>query len=387
MKKHILFFLSSFASLAVFAQSEYTMNMIFDDSARNFTVFLPSAYAAGVHLPVVFNLHGRGSTAAQQEFYSKMDSTAQHNNFIVVYPNALGSQWNSIFGYDYHRRSDDVGFISKIIDTLSLLYSIDLTRVYSCGLSNGGYQSFRLACQLSDRIAAIAPVAGSMTDSTSLYCAISHKVPILQIQGTQDPIVVYEGAANVWPAENNVNYWLNKDQCTAVSDTTFVPDTNTGDNTTVQEIRYRTCADGSQFWFYKVIGGGHTWPGGALDLGILGFGNTNHDIDASQEIWDFFKRYTINGPVAAVAEMKSEATNINVFPNPFAEQFTLSLASLNSIEQNAVARIFDLNGRMVTEQKITDDNMVIKTPGLSPGMYLLKISGEHINMVQRIVKE
>lgn len=345
-----------------FAGTEYTLTMNFENTERDFIVHLPTGYTAGNSLPVVFNLHGYGSNAAQQIFYSRMDVTADANQFICVFPNGLNSSWNSGFTPPYNASPNDVGFISKIIDTLYQLYNIDLSRVYSCGMSNGGYQSYRLACDLENRIAAIASVTGSLTSLTAINCALSRSVPVLEIHGTADPLVDYNGGAGYYGTEETIDFWNDKNNCLLQPDTTEVPDTNPNDSSTVQKIKYTDCNQGSEVWLFKINGGGHTWPSAPIDYI---YGPTNRDINASQEIWDFFSRFSLNGSVGT-ATLHADA-KIHLYPNPFQHHLTLRGGSTGT------AAIYNTMGKMIEEILIQQPVQNLDLSELPLGMYILKL--------------
>lgn len=381
MKTYFYSFLILF-SLSAFAGTEYTMPINFENTARDFVVHLPTGYTPGMHLPVVFNMHGYGSNAPQQLFYSRMDLTADANNFICVFPDGLNSSWNSGFAPPYNSYPDDVGFVSKIIDTLYQLYGIDLTRVYACGMSNGGFQSYRMACDLENRIAAIASVTGTLSDLTAQNCALSRHIPILEIHGTADPLVDYNGSTGYYAVEQTINFWLNKNQCSTVSDTVWVPNTNTTDSSTVQEIRYRSCGNGTEVWLYKVIGGGHSWPGATIDYV---YGPTNRDINASQEIWDFFNRFTLNGAVGIPSEEPQQAA-IKLFPNPSNGNCELQIADGGGDNPVEVS-VLNTSGQIVLQQKITAPFFSIHTSQLASGIYFLKAEGKSFAQTLRFIKQ
>lgn len=367
-------------SAQLFAGTTVEMDMNYQNTNRHFIVYLPTGYTPGEHLPVVFNLHGYGSNASQQIYYSKMYITADSNHFALVAPDGLNNSWNSGFTPPYNSSPDDVGFISKIIDTLYQLYSIDLTRVYSCGMSNGGYQSYRLACDLENRIAAIASVTGTTSTLTAYNCALSRKVPILEIHGTADPLVEYEGSTGYYGVEENISFWLGKNQCSMVNDTVFVPDVNTSDSSTVQQIRYRTCGSGSEVWFYKIIGGGHSWPSAPINYI---YGPTNRDFDASQAIWDFFNKFTLNGAVGV--EELHEAVDVQVYPNPVGDRLEISLQQADL--ENMQLEIFDLTGRAMFTQTVSGVHEVLAVNNVSKGVYLLRVTNGKASVTRRFVKE
>lgn len=380
MKKYLLLFIA-----VNFFSGSYgvtnSINMVYDDSARNFLVHLPPGFNNSQHLALVFNLHGYGSNAAQQEFYSRMDATSDSNHFVVCYPNGLSSQWNSGFTPPYNGGVDDVGFISKIIDTIALLYNIDLNRVYATGMSNGGFQSYRLACDLENRIAAIAPVAGTISTLTAVNCTSqSRKIPVLHIHGTADPLVPYGGDVGMKSVEETLSFWLGQDQCNAVSDTIALPDIDTHDSSTVERIRYQSCGDGSEVWFYKITGGGHTWPNTTFDYI---YGPTNRDLDASQEIWNFFNRFTLNGP-NRMEEVKDEDV-VSVFPNPSEGKYEIRNTKYE-MEQPMQLSVFDLNGRKILEQKVVSSFAEINLNGFENGFYFLRLEAKDFFVTKKILK-
>lgn len=380
-KKHLLLFIAFIISSSAFSVT-VTLNMNYENTARNFIVHLPPGFSNAQHLPVVFNLHGYGSDASQQEFYSRMDETSDANNFVVVYPNGIANSWNSGFTIPYNSSPDDVGFISKIIDTLYTLYNIDLTRVYSCGMSNGGFQSYRLACDLENRIAAIASVTGATTDLQAFNCTLSRKVPVLEIHGTADPLVPYGGSTGIKSVEETISFWVGKNQCSNVNDTVHYPDTNPNDSSTVERIHYASCGSGTEVMFYKITGGGHTWPNAYIDYI---YGPTNRDFDASQEIWDFFNKFTLNGPVNGVEEVRNEM-EVSVSPNPSNGKYEIRNMKYEN-EQTVNVAVFDATGRKILEQKIFSTSTELNLSAFENGIYFLEMNGKNFAATRKIVKQ
>lgn len=381
MNKTLLLFFTILTYTTATAIPTVTLTMNYQSTTRSFLVHVPPGFTTAQSLPCVFNLHGLGSDGPQQEFYSRMSETADTNNFIVVYPNGLSNSWNSGFQVPYNSWPDDVGFISKIIDTMVVLYNINLNRVYSCGMSNGGFQSYRLACDLENRIAAIAGVTGTITELTAFNCTQSRKVPVLHIHGTVDPLVNYNGSTGYKSVEETINFVRGKNGCSADNDTIHYPDTDPNDSSTVERIRYVDCADGTEVWFYKITNGGHTWPNAYIDYI---YGPTNRDFDASQHIWDFFSRFTLNGP-NAINEVNSHLA-VTVYPNPSQGDYQLSINSYQ-FTQPLQLRVYDVTGKLVKEQKVSTNNSELSLAGLNAGMYLLKLEGKNFSASKRIVKE
>ena len=221
--------------------------------------------------------------------YTGFNDIASEENFIVVYPqgsllNGI-THWN-VGGWTSGSFVDDVAFIDFLIDTISENYLINSERIYSTGMSNGGYMSFLLACQLSEKIAAIASVTGSMTPQTFYGCQPQRAISILQMHGTSDGVVPYGGNASWTMGINNViDYWREHNSCDSSPTTIDIPDIYTFDNSTVQEITYSNGDNNTMVRHYRVDGGGHDW------FGAWG----NRDIIASEIIWEFFSMYDFNG--------------------------------------------------------------------------------------------
>jgi len=327
--------------------------------SRNYRLYIPAAYANQTNLPLVFNLHGLTSNALAQQFYSKMNEVADTAGFIVCYPNGIDNSWNSGFNPN---GVDDVGFINALIDELSTQYNIDLNRVYTCGMSNGGYQSYFLACELPNRFAAIASVTGTMFPSVFSSCNPQRSIPVLQFHGTNDSTVLYNGSATATAIEDVIKFWVDNNLCTAEGDTVNIPNIDTTDQSTAQLISYTNCVDNSAVQFYKILDGAHTWPGAATDF----LGITNYDINASELIWNFFKQYDLESQILDAPTI--DFIDINIQPNP-ANKFIY----LDGIANTSTIKIINLDGRLVkTIENITSTNS-IDISDLKAGLYLVNV--------------
>jgi len=256
---------------------------------RDYTLYIPASYSAGNEAPLLFNFHGYTSNAWQQAFYSNFNTVADDEGFIIVYPegtldNTGTSHWNVGWGGS---TVDDIGFTSALIDSISADYSINQDRVYSTGMSNGGFMSYQLACELSDRIAAIASVTGSMNMGWFNSCNPNHPMPIMEIHGTADGNVPYATIPSI------MDFWANFNNCNSSAIITNVPNTSTTDGCTAEHQIWENGNNGSTVEHYKIIGGEHSWPGALFPNGV-----TNQDIDASEKIWEFFSKYDINGLIS-----------------------------------------------------------------------------------------
>lgn len=374
MKRYLLVSLLVISALC--AKAQLTIQMMYDGTLRTFNVHVPPNYTASYAYPMVLSFHGYSSNAAQQELYSLMGPVSDTGNFIVVYPEGLNNAWNVGFAGDYNTTlPDDVGFTSKIIDTMAAMYSVNLNRVYACGMSNGGYFSYRLACELPDKITAIASVTGSMTDSMHLYCNPARKMPMMQIHGTVDPLVPYNGQFNSMGIESMIDFWLSQKTCTQPGDTLDILNSPANDSSTVEKITY-TCTEGYEFIYFKITNGGHTWPSGAIN--IPGLGPTNRDISASKEIWDFFNRYTKAGGVGIE---EAETVTVSIYPNPANSSLTIEADNYFTH-----AELYNLLGEKVTAEKLTGLTNTIDVSSLQTGLYIIKLSNEKMQKVIRFEK-
>ncbi|NEN22144.1 T9SS type A sorting domain-containing protein [Cryomorpha ignava] len=366
-------------SIPLLLNAQQTLNetMIHDGIAREYIIYIPEIYDGNSAVPLLFNFHGFSMTASQQmQFGGDMRPVADTAGFILVYPQgtsfAGGNHWN-VGSWTAGSPADDIGFTEAMIDTLSANYNIDLSRVYSCGYSNGGYFSFELACQLSNRIAAIGAVAGSMSTETYTSCNPTHPTPVLSIHGTADNVVSYNGGSPInTKSLADVNaYWSNYNNTAETPVVIDLPNTNTSDGSTVVLSLYDNGDQCTSVAHYKVIGGGHFWPG------IWG----NMDINASAVIWNFVSKYDINGLIGCAAtsvnEVSTKENQISIFPNPAKDFITIKRANGDYKEYF----IYSMNGKLVLKGTIGSENVVIDLSKLPSASYLLKLGDKTIQVV------
>ena len=369
--KKIPLFISFFLSVQLFSQ---TYSFTYQSILRSYIVHLPNGYNASIKYPMVINMHGYTSTAAQQQSYSQMDVVADTGKFIVVYPDGVNNAWNAGFGTN--PSIDDVGFLSMMIDTMKKNFSVDSTKVYSCGLSNGGFMSFSLACEMENKIAAIAPVAGLMSDSTRIFCQSVCPVPLMYFHGTADGVVNYNGALGYVSVDSTIKIWVGKDGTPTIPIVTNIPDINSADNCTVMKYVYSPGQNASEVVLFKITNGGHTWPGG---FPVPSLGNTNQDIKASGEIWNFFRKFSLECGANAVAE-NNYSDEIKIFPNPMTGEFSVSgLRSPVKLSMYNVLgeKIYDVPNGM---------NDVHLPLGLGQGIYFLNVETQKGISFHKIVK-
>lgn len=253
--------------------------------------------------PLLFVLHGGGGTHRGMVRLTKrkFNQLADRDGFFVVYPQGIDKPWNDgrtdkISGA--HRKGiDDVGFFRLLIEYLIQEYPIDSDRIFVTGISNGGLMSFRLGCSLPDKIRAIAPVTAQIPTAIKPLCRSKSAVSLAVFNGTEDPLVPYNGGqitvfrqhcGRVLSTDETIRIWKNKNRCSSEATVTEFPDL-AADGTRVTKIEHTQCAAESKVVLYRIDGGGHTWPDGRQYLPARRIGRTSRDINACDEIWEFFK--------------------------------------------------------------------------------------------------
>jgi len=283
-------------------------SLIHDGLKRTFNIYVPLSYDRSVQVPLVIALHGRGVDGEGMIIVTRkgFDRLAERDMFIVLYPDGIELNWNDGRRDEEaddraHRDNiDDVGFIGSLIDKIVREYNADPQRVYVTGISNGAILSYRLACELSHKIAAIAPVDGNIPLLFIDDCSPSRHVPVLAINNVDDPVVPFEGGeiyghfgkemlGRVLSVDQSVGFWVKRNGCSPVPVITEEPDRDPADGTRVTRKVFVNEDDGTEVILYVVDGGGHTWPGGLQYLPSRFIGKTSRDIDANEVIWSFFK--------------------------------------------------------------------------------------------------
>ena len=249
-------------------------------------------------MPLVLMFHGGGGSGEQLELRSsRMNEVADREGFIAVYPDGLGllRTWNAgaCCGKGSREDVDDVGFVRALLDHLEESLCIDRRRVYASGMSNGGMMSHRLACEMSERIAAIAPVAGVDVTQT---CSPTRPVPVLHIHGTEDGHVPWNGgegcglAGMPFPSvPASMDGWRARNGCR----TTRSLYLEEGDGVC---RKFDGCSAGSDAVLCSIQGGGHDWPGGAPSPNVMrcpGDGFQSRSFSASEVMWRFFEDHPL----------------------------------------------------------------------------------------------
>ena len=316
--------------------------VVIDDVDRTYTVRLPHGYDKAKHYPVVILLHSMGQDSDDMERLTQFDQLADKEGIIAVYPLALHGRWNvgvrpkpqQQMGPGYGRRrygypggggggypggggggypngggnnpngqqqgqnrddqkkpqseTDDISFFNQMLDDMGTKFSVDSSRIYAAGLSEGGFMSLRLGCALSDRIAAVASIAASMPKT--MICVPTRPVPLLMIDGTSDPVVPYGGGTEhnldlaTLSVEDSAKAWAKIDHCGEK------PDKSKLDSKGKMETRvdtYNGCQQNASVVLYSVKGAGNTWPGGEQYEAENSIGKTDQDLNANELVWKF----------------------------------------------------------------------------------------------------
>jgi len=289
---------------------DHGVSLEFGGRERSYIVHVPAKAATAP--AVVLNFHGGGGEARAHQKYVRMDVLADREGFIVVYPFGTGRfkekllTWNagSCCGSAARDKVDDVGFVRALLDDLAARISYDRARVYATGLSNGAMMAYRLAAELPDRIAAIAPVAGGMVVQRF---APRRPIPIMHIHSVDDPRALYQGGLGppfpfttsrvMHPAvESTISQWVEADGCSKTPREIERREWRSGKAVhTAARFVFSGCRDGVEVVLWKLTGAGHVWPGGKRDYLTHWLGPSTDVIDANEQMWHFFTRFAIGG--------------------------------------------------------------------------------------------
>lgn len=293
MKKIFFYFLIITSSFSFSLAQEVEDTLMIFGRNRFFKVHLPLGYTVQKEYPVVFVFHGGGGNPDNIEKTTDFSTKADKEGFIVVYPYGTGSfpkkllTWNTwdCCGYADKKNIDDVSFIKKVLEIIKTKYSVNQNMIFATGLSNGGMMCYLLACEMPDQFAAVAPVAATMFDENQ--CTANSEISMIIFNSIDDKHIPYEGGigdesivkVEKMPVEKVVNFWVNKFNCVLLNKTEV---------SSYNKIDYMN-KKGTEIIFYKMMGGGHSWPGG--ERGRFRADKPVKDVSATDLIWDFFKNH------------------------------------------------------------------------------------------------
>jgi polyhydroxybutyrate depolymerase len=264
---------------------------------RSYILYTPAAAKTSL-LPLVIGLHGGRTNPERFAKTTQFNQLADREDFIVAYPVGVDSNWNDGRNSATLPAQDDVGFISALIDDVQRMRKIDRRRIYATGISNGGFMSQRLACELPDKIAAIASVASTIAVPVAARCKTQKPVPVLAINSPTDAFVPWQGGTvaggrggAILSVPDMLKVWYANNQCSEQESIQTPPQT-VKDGTAITITRRKGLQRHCDVVFVKVEGGGHTWPGGVQQPERL-VGKTTQNLNATQFIWNFFKGQTL----------------------------------------------------------------------------------------------
>ncbi|HHC78970.1 MAG TPA: esterase [Flavobacteriia bacterium] len=273
---------------------------------RIYHIYLPSNFNREMPAPMIIALHGGGGKGSKFETGTTngtLTAAADKQGVVLVFPEGMNKHWNDGRTEIFKKKKayDDVAFISKVIDAMIQYYHIDSQRIYATGISNGGFMAIRLALELPEKIAAIAPVAAQLTK------ALENKKPVLPVSimmlnGTLDPLVPFAGGSikvfkfsksrgEVLSVAATIEHFKEYNKCKMPLEKKLVPDKVADDGTRIEIQSYTTCEKETEVISVKVIGGGHTWPGGKQYLKPRWVGTVSREINASEMIVNFFLKH------------------------------------------------------------------------------------------------
>ena len=279
--------------------------------------------------PLIINMHGFGGTALGQRSSSEMDDYALPQGVAVVYPKGLGASWSVGTFWTSFNFADDIDFISQMIDKISEDYSIDLTRIYATGMSNGGYMTYELACELSDKIAAFGSVTGNFMLNDDQNCVFEKEIPIMHIHGTSDLVVDYYPPSfdQALTVSESMDYW---NSINVLDSLEIISIDGSEGVLSAEEFTWSRNGTNTKFIHYKVENGGHQW-----------FGSPNafpSVVNSSELLVDFFLEYNLNElPCINPSNDINDDGQVNMFD---IIAMLSHMASLNSISTDTC---LDLN--------------------------------------------
>jgi len=279
---------------------DHTRSVLVDGRSRTYLLHVPASVPSAKPAAVVLAFHGGGADAESMARFSGLNEKADRAGFVVIYPNGTGRlrrlltfNAGNCCGYAMQQQVNDVAFTRALLDEVATVVGVDRGRVYATGMSNGAMLAYRLAAELSDRLAAIAPVGGPMAIE---QIRPQRPLSVMHFHGTDDRFAPFEGGmgdrslsrTKFLSVGTSIQAWVKANGCAGVQATRQEPD-RAKDGMTVTRTTYSPCKEASEVVLLAVQGGGHTWPGRPPGLAILG--KSTSDISANDLMWEFFERH------------------------------------------------------------------------------------------------
>lgn len=254
--------------------------------ARTYILHIPPAYDGSTPTALVLAFHGIGLDAVEMQRISQFNAQSDQSGFLVVYPEGTGTMrsWNGghCCGTAARDAVDDVGFVRALIAEISSQLNVDPQQVYATGFSNGAIFTYRLACEMADLLAAVAPVSATQVEDDQRSCSPVRPIPLIHFHGTADTANPYEGGLNqagfrFLPVAEAMNYWVGVDGCTTLQTST---------QGSITHDSHGSCSGGAAVELYTIRDGMHAWPGGEMVNQAMGA--PSMEINATTLIWEFF---------------------------------------------------------------------------------------------------
>tara|TARA_Y100000310_G_scaffold194711_2_gene194711 strand:+ start:3786 stop:4748 length:963 start_codon:yes stop_codon:yes gene_type:complete len=287
-----------------YGPGDYEFILNYDGLTREYFVHVPPRYDIKKSVPLIIDLHGGGGSFESAIIGTQMNKKSDSEGFIAVYPNSAesidgGKRWNNgprLIESQKESTANDIGFLNAMLDDLEIKFNIDKKRIYATGMSNGGFMTYRVACEMADRIAAIAPVASTLLMDN---CNPSRSISVIHFHGLKDKIVNFEGGPSkiksnlkilddLRSVEESINNFVNINNCPTTSKITY-------QNREATCKTYSPCNQNTEVTLCTIKDGGHTWPGGNYGIDKTWYkkfvGKLSHDISANDAMWDFFEKH------------------------------------------------------------------------------------------------
>jgi polyhydroxybutyrate depolymerase len=269
------------------AAGDNARSLVYAGIERKYILHIPPGFENSRPVPLVLAFHGVGLDANEMIRISGFSSQSDASGFIVAYPEGTGTNksWNGghCCGVAARDNVDDVGFVRTLIGELSTTLNIDPKRIYATGFSNGAILSYRLACELSDLLAAVGPVSATQVLEDMQACRPGRPVALIHFHGTADDPNPYDGGATPGgfqfiSVDTAVQFWMDFNACPAEPRSTT--------SGSIRHDVYSPCGSGSAVELYSITGGKHAWPGGEAVNQAMG--EPNMEISATRIMWEFF---------------------------------------------------------------------------------------------------
>jgi poly(3-hydroxybutyrate) depolymerase len=332
------------AALAPIAFAQ-TLTLKVAGASRTTTLHVPTS---GLSKPaLVFVLHGLGGDGPGMQSSTQMDKVADREKFVVAYPNAVGGTW------DYAGAKNDYAFLKAIIDSTVARYQVDRNRVYVSGFSQGGGEAVYAAFSYPDVYAAVAPVSSVGSGAPTP----KRPIPILLTFGTND---LYTPATFM----ASVASWLKIDSC-ATTPVVVRPYPATNAKSVVTRLTYGKCAQGTEIVVDSIQGGGHEWPN-----------NTATKVNNAEEVWAFFKNFTLDRASTSVRDGFVAA-------RPLSASYQAGMVHVAGIDGNCQLRIADPSGRILATARSTDGRFAFSAR--PNDVYLIEVAQQGFRQTVRMV--